>query len=130
MRMKIPNDRPVFSNEMAAYWFEDGVLVAYSKSVLRTVDLIRSNVEFVKNIAGNKPAPLLIYLASSPVPDKETRGYSVEKLPEIYKAMAMIAKPGLLKFIMNILFAVKPSPIPMKSFSDPVKANHWLQQFL
>jgi hypothetical protein len=130
MEIPIPTDRPVYENQMATYWFEDDFLVSLSKSVLRTVDLIRSNVEFVKGITGNKPVPLLIYLASSPVPDKETRRYSVEKLPEIYKAMAMVSKPGLSKFIMNILFAVNPPPIPMKSFSDAEKAKEWLQQFI
>jgi hypothetical protein len=129
MDIKIPNDRPTYENEMAVYWFEDGILVSLSKSVLRTVGLIRSNVEFVKGITNNKPVPLLIYLANSPIPDKETRQYSVQKLPEIYKAMAMVSKPGLSKFIMNILFAVKPPPIPMKSFSDPAKAKVWLKQF-
>ena len=115
--------------EIADYWFEDGILVSLSKSTLRTVESISRNVALVKQITGNKPVPLLIYLANSPIPDKETRKFSTEQLPVIYKAMAMVSKPGLSKFIMNILFALKPPPIPMKSFTDDKEAKEWLKQY-
>jgi hypothetical protein len=84
----------------------------------------------VKKITGNKKVPLLIFLGNSPVPDKETRKFSTQQLPDVYKAMAMVSKPGLSKFIMNILFSLKPAPIPMKSFSDDKEAREWLKQFI
>ena len=126
----IPTDKQTYESEIATYWFDDGILVSLSKNPKRTVELIRSNVEIVKRITNNKPAPLLIYLSNSPVPDKETRKLSTEMLPVIYKAMAMVSKPGLAKFIMNILFALKPPPIPMKSFTDDKEAKEWLKQFV
>ena len=125
-----PTDREIIKGEIADYWFEDGILVSLSKSTLRTVESISKNVALVKEITGNKPVPLLIYLTNSPIPDKETRKFSTEQLPVIYKAMAMVSKPGLAKFIMNILFALKPPPIPMKSFTDDKEAKAWLQQYL
>ena len=125
----IPTDRQTWESEIATYWWEDGILVSLSKSPKRTVDNIAANVALVKQISGNKPVPLLIYLADSPVPDKETRRFSTEQLPVVYKAMAMVSKPGLAKLIMNILFALKPPPIPMKSFTDDRQAKEWLQQF-
>ncbi|MBI1308131.1 MAG: STAS/SEC14 domain-containing protein [Bacteroidetes bacterium] len=124
----IPTDRKIWEGNMATYWFEGEILVSLSKSVKRTVDLINENVGLVKSITGNKPVPLLIYLANSPVPDKATRKLSTEKLPEIYSAMAMVSEPGLSKFIMNILFALKPPPIPMKSFTHDEEAISWLRQ--
>lgn len=123
----IPTDRKVWEGEIATYWFENDVLISLSKSTLRTVDSISKNVALIKEISGNKPVPLLIYLADSPIPDKETRKYSTEQLPVIYSAMAMVSKPGLAKFIMNILFALKKPPIPMKSFTDANQAKAWLQ---
>jgi len=39
-----------------------------------------ANVQLVKQITNNKPTPLLIYLANSPVPDKAARKYSTEQL--------------------------------------------------
>ena len=117
--------------EIADYWLdEDGILHSYSKNPKRTVKNITENIALVKKITGNKKVPLLIYLSDSPVPDKETRKFSTEQLPNVYTAMAMVSKPGLSKLIMNILFRLKPPPIPMKSFTDPKEAKEWLTQFV
>ncbi len=131
MKLQIPIDRQTWESEIATYWFDDnGILVSLSKSVLRTVENISSNVALVKSITQNRPVPLLIYLANSPIPDKQTRKFSTEQLPFIYSAMAMVSKPGLSKFIMNILFGLRPPPIPMKSFTDDTAAREWLKQFV
>ena len=119
------------SGEIADYELkESGILVSYSKPIKRTVPLISANVELVKKITGGGPVPLLIYLCDSPVPDKETRKFSTEKLPEIYSAMAMVSKPGLSAFIMKILFKFQKPPIPMKSFTNEQEAEKWLNQFI
>src|SRR5919198_3849133 len=98
--VEIPTDRQIFEGEIATYWFEDGILVSLSKSPRRTIASIRDNVALVKRITNNKRVPLLIYLSNSPVPDKETRTFSTEQLPNVYKAMAMVSEPGLANFIM------------------------------
>jgi hypothetical protein len=124
-----PTGRPVYEGEIATYWFDDGILVSLSKSPKRTIANIKGNVGLVKQITGNKKVPLLIYLSNSPVPDKETRRFATTQLPVIYSAMAMVSKPGLAQFIMNILFKFKEPPIPMKSFSNDKEAKEWLKQF-
>ncbi|RFS16533.1 STAS/SEC14 domain-containing protein [Emticicia sp. C21] len=124
--MTIPTDRPIYEGEIATYWFDENILVSLSKSPKRTVENISGNVVLVKKITNNTPVPLLIYLSDSPVPDKATRQFSTQQIPVIYSAMAMVSKPGLSKFIMNILFSLKPPPIPMKSFSDVQEAREWL----
>jgi hypothetical protein len=129
MTITPPTDRQTFEGEIATYWIDDGILVSLSKSPTRTVANITGNVALVKQITGGKPMPLLIYLSDSPIPDKQTRKFSTEQLPVIYSAMAMVSKPGLAKFIMNILFSLKPPPIPMKSFTDDKEAKQWLKQF-
>ncbi|WP_316768371.1 STAS/SEC14 domain-containing protein [Pedobacter frigiditerrae] len=123
-------DKHIIKGEIADYYLEDGILVSLSKNPRRTVDSIKKNVALVKEITNNKPIPLLIYLSNSPVPDRETREFSTTQLPIIYTAMAMVSKPGLSKFIMNILFSLKKPPIPMKSFTDDKKAKEWLKQYL
>ena len=131
MNIQKPTDRQTWEGEIATYWFDDnGILVSLSKSILRTVENISSNVVLVRSITDNKPVPLLIYLANSPIPDKQTRKFSTEQLPVIYSAMAMVCKPGLSRFIMNILFGLKSPPIPMKSFTNDQAATEWLKQFL
>ena len=131
MSIHVPTDRQTWKGEIATYWFDDnGILVSLSKSTLRTVESISANVLLVKSITNNKPVPLLIYLANSPIPDKQTRKFSTEQLPIIYSAMAIVSKPGLSKFIMNILFGLRPPPIAMKSFTNDIAATEWLKQFL
>ena len=127
--MTVPTDRQTFEGEIATYWFDGDILVSLSKSPKRTVTNIAGNVALVKQITNNRRFPLLIYLADSPVPDKATRKFSTVQLPLIYSAMAMVSKPGLSKLIMNILFSLKPPPIPMKSFTDDHAAKEWLRQF-
>lgn len=128
--MKPPENIETIKGEIADYRYIDGILYSYSKSLLRTVENISGNIALVKQIRGGKKVPLLIYLSNSPVPDKATRKFSTEKLPEIYTAMAMVSKPGLARFIMKILFRFKPPPIPMKSFTNDEEAKEWLQQFI
>lgn len=127
--MTPPGDREIIEGEIATYWFDDGILVSLSKSVQRTVANISSNVALVKQITGHKRVPLLIYLAKSPVPDKQTREFSTTQLPLIYSAMAMVSRPGLSTLIMKLLFRLKPPPIPMKSFTDDQAAKEWLKQY-
>ncbi|QNR84833.1 STAS/SEC14 domain-containing protein [Pedobacter riviphilus] len=129
--MRNDSDKQLIEGEIADYLLtDDGILISYSKSVLRTVGNISANVVLVKEITGNKKVPLLIYLKNSPVPDKETRKFSTEQLPQIYTAMAMVSKPGLAQLIMKILFKFQNPPIPIKSFTDDKKAMEWLKQFV
>jgi hypothetical protein len=129
--IKPPDNIQLIKGEIADYWFApDGILYSYSRNPRRTVKNITENIALVKSITNNKIIPLLIYLNNSPVPDKATRKFSAEQLPNVYSAMAMVSKPGLSKFIVNILFRVKPPAIPMKSFTDDKKAKEWLAQFV
>lgn len=124
------NSIPLVHGEIADYKFHEGILYSYSKSPKRTVKNISENIALVKHITNNKTVPLLIYLCDSPVPDKEARKFSTEQLPHVYKAMAMVAKPGLSQLIMSILFKLKTPPIPMKSFANDIEAREWLKQFV
>lgn len=123
-----PSNNELIKGEIADYWMRpDGILISYSKSVLRTVENISENSELIQKISGGRPVPLLIYLKNSPMPDKATRKLSTELLPKNYSAMAMVSQPGLAHFIMKLLFSLKPSPIPIKSFTDDQEALQWLK---
>ena len=129
-QLKLPDNIKLIQGTIADYYLDnDGILYAYSKNILRTVENISANIELVKQITGGKKVPLLIYLVNSPIPDKATRKFSIEQLPNVYTAMAMISKPGLAKFIMNLLFKVKIPPIPMQPFSDDLAAKEWLKHY-
>ncbi len=128
--MGTPKNKNIIHGEIADYVFDEGILYSYSKSILRTVQNISENIKLVKKITNNQKVPLLIYLCKSPIPDKETRKFSAEQLPNVYTAMAMVSKPGLSSLIMMVLFKLKKPPIPMKSFTDDKTAREWLKQYL
>lgn len=129
--MRSDSENQLIEGEIANYLLTDeGILVSYSKSILRTIENIKANVALVKEITNNKKVPVLIYLKNSPVPDKETRKFSTEQLSQIYMAMAMVSKPGLAQLIMKMLFKFQNPPIPIKSFTDKEKAMEWLKRFL
>src|SRR5437868_15536900 len=88
-------DKEIFEGEIATYWFDDGILVSVSKSPRRTVENITKNIALVKRITNNKKVSLLIYLSRSPIPDKETRKFVTEQLPNVYTAMAMVSNQDL-----------------------------------
>ncbi|MGI8635902.1 MAG: STAS/SEC14 domain-containing protein [Segetibacter sp.] len=128
--MTKPTDSPIFEGEIADYWLDDGILVSLSKSPKRTVENITGNIALVRSITNNRKVPLLIYLSNSAIPDKETRKFSSEQLPNIYTAMAIVSKPGLASLIMNVLFKFKAPTIPIRNFTDDKEAKEWLKQFL
>ncbi len=129
--MKFPTDRQIFEGEIATYWLDDdGILISVSKNPKRSVANITANIALVRSITDNKKVPMLIYLCNSPMPDKETRDFVTQELPNLYTAMAMVSKLGLASFIMTILFKFKPPVIPMKNFADAVEAKVWLKQYL
>ncbi|MBO9732706.1 MAG: STAS/SEC14 domain-containing protein [Chitinophaga sp.] len=129
--MNPPEHLPLIKGEIADYYYDPvGILYSYSKNIKRTVENITGNIALVKQITGNRKVPLLIYLAKSPVPDKATRQFSGEQVPEVYTAMAMVSKPGLSALIMKLVFAMKTPPIPMKSFTDDAVAREWLMQYV
>jgi hypothetical protein len=129
--MNPPENIQLIKGEIADYYYSpDGILYSYSKPPRRTVKNISENIALVKKITAGKKVPLLIYLSNSSVPDKETRKFSSEQLPNVYTAMALVSKGGLAQFIMNLLFKFKAPPIPMKSFSDDKEAKEWLMQFV
>jgi hypothetical protein len=128
--MKAIEDTELIKGTIADYRYSEGILYSYSKNPVRTVKNITENIALVKQITNGKKVPLLIYLSNSPVPDKATREFSTTQLAHVYTAMAMVSKPGLSKLIMNILFRLKPPPIPMRSFTDDKEAKEWLMQYI
>jgi hypothetical protein len=126
----IPADQPVWDGEIATYWFEGDVLVSRSKAVRRTVENLNANSVLINEITAGQPVPLLIYLTSSPMPDKAARKLSGELLPKNYSAMAMVSPPGLGGFIMKLLFGLRKPPIPMKVFDEGRDAKAWLLQYV
>lgn len=112
---------------LARYWrVSEDLLYADSKPAVRTVQTISDNIRLVHELSENQPVKLIITIAKSPVPDKETRDFVAKQLPQVYSAMAMIAPNKLTGFIINLIYGLKKTPIPMKTFSNFEDAEKWI----
>lgn len=113
--------------EIADYRLDrSGILYAYSNSVKRTVSNLNRNAILVRSITGKKPAPLLIFLKKSPIPDKAARDLSHRILPELYSAMAMVAENSLSALVLKMVFRFQKPPIPIRTFENEAEARVWL----
>jgi hypothetical protein len=129
--MQPPENAQLHEGDFATYWFDDeGILHSRSKSTLRTRENAERNFDLIRKISGGKKVCLLVYLAFTKKPDKETREYMVQGMPSVYKAMAIVSKFGLGNFVMALLFKFQKPVIPMKTFSDEAEAKEWLRQYL
>ncbi len=128
MKLEELTQKPVIGeSELAKYWRVDSTTIyAESKPAKRTVETIASNVALVKSLNGNKPVKLIITIAKSAVPDKETRALAAKELPLTYSAMAMIAPNKLTGFIINLIYGMKKPPVPMKTFASFEEAHQWI----
>lgn len=113
--------------EIADYRLDrSGILYSYSHSIKRTVGNLNRNAILVRSITGKKPVPLLIFLERSPVPDKAARALSRKLLPELYSAMAMVAKNSLSTLVLKMVFRLQKPPIPIRTFENETEAREWL----
>jgi hypothetical protein len=127
--MNIPTDRQIYHGEIATYWFEDDILISLPKSLRRTIEKVANNTALVQQATEGRKIPVLVYLKPYPIPDRATRKFAAEQIPNLYTAMAMVSKPGLANYVMNIMFAFSPPPVPMKHFTDDWAAKEWLRQY-
>ena len=129
--MNPPENTKIYKGEVATFWFDEtGILISKPTGKTRNMSNMPDNFVLVKQIVGNIRRPLLIYMDNSPLPDKETNELIDKEIPNVYKAVGLVATSGIKKIIMNLLFGLKPRVIPMKAFTSDSKAKQWLQSFL
>lgn len=129
--MNAPDNTKIFEGELAIFWFdENDILCAYAKNTPRSLEKQKQNYAFIREITGNKKVCLLSDITSASPQDKKTRDYSAGELPNVFKAMALISKSPLGKFIANMFVALKNQPIPIKMFATEEEAKEWLKQYL
>lgn len=124
---EIMSVQPAGESELATYWWVDEhTLYAKSKPTDRTVKTISENVALVKGLHEQQPVKLIISIAKSKVPDKETRDLAAKELPLTYSAMAMITSSKLAGFIINLIYGMKKPPIPIRVFRSFETAQQWI----
>jgi hypothetical protein len=124
------NDK-IYESELAIFWFnEEGMLCANGKNVLRTLENQKRTYECIKQISGNKKVCLLSDATSSSAQTKEVREYIAGEMPNLFKAMAVISRSSMGRFITNVFLSVNRYPVPIKMFDNEASAREWLRQYL
>jgi hypothetical protein len=126
-----PKDVKIYDGELAVFWLdESGILCANGKSTPRTLEKQKANFELIKQITNNKKVCILSDATSSGPQDNETRAYTADEMPNLFKAMAVIANSVTSKYIVNLFLALKSQPVPIKMFSSEKEAREWLKNYL
>jgi hypothetical protein len=130
--MQEPKDKSkIYMGEMATFWFdEDGVLCAITNNSPRTIENLRRNFDFIRQITGDKKSCLLSDITHSAALDKKAREFSAEEFPKLFKAMAIYSSNDYGKLVADPFIVMKEQSIPIKYFSDEYSAREWLVQYL
>src|ERR1043166_2740688 len=128
--MDAPKDRTLAETEIATSWLDDdGILYQISKPPQRTIKNVTENLEAIRKLTGGKKVCVIVFVSKGSPPDQATRKFVNEQLPKNYKAMAIVSKSGVGKFIMNLLFSFSAPVIPMKTFGNVEEARAWIGQY-
>jgi len=129
--MTPPQNASIYEGELASFWFdEQGILCAVSKKVSRTLEKQEANYELVRKITGNQKVCLLADNTETYTQDSQTRTYSAQVIPQLFKAMAVISRTAIGHASAHLFEYFQGQPIPIKRFEDEKEAKAWLIRYL
>ena len=103
----------------------------YTKNLRINLAIAKAIVRTRISFTGNKKIPSLIISQGVVSIDKPAREYlSSADATKGLTAAAIVVSSAFSSFLGNFFLAVNKTNIPVKLFSDAVKAEQWLQQFI
>jgi hypothetical protein len=129
--VKPPKSAQVIEAPNSTYWFEDGILFVVTKKAppLSLEDQKRVTEEFIRKLNGKKICAVMDVTNSSPSP-RPNREYSSKLMPEVFKAIAFIARNPVGRMMANLYFTYTPFPFEHKVFKNEKEARDWIKQFV
>ena len=111
---------------------KNNILVgAYKKDLRINLEVAKAIVQSRIFFTGNTKMPSLIISQGVITMDKPAREYlSSKEATEGLAASAIVVNSAFSSFLGNFFLSVNKTNIPVKIFSDAVKAEEWLQQFI
>lgn len=111
---------------------KDGILIGtYEKDLQIDLDTARQIVEYRLAFTEGKTVPAMIFSSGVKSMDKRARDYlASEKGTKGLSATAIIAKSSFSRIMGNFFLRVNETGIPVKIFSNKMKAEKWLKQFV
>lgn len=127
-----PNDKQLIYTTNALGWLSENEIyysVSFDEQKHLTLDeLMEEHYEWRKNF-NNKVCMLAVFDGRTKFP-KEQREFILNELPNVIKALALIADSTLAKIVGNFYFGIKKQDYPSKVFSNVADAENWLKQFV
>jgi hypothetical protein len=129
--MKIPQNVPLYDHPIATCWLDsEGIFYSVSKPGLRTIALLDDYIEFVKDICRCEQVCIIADIDEATPMDPETRKYAAKRLPEIYKAMAILATSKIAVENGSIYLGLVNEGYPIRMFIDKRTAKEWIREYL
>jgi hypothetical protein len=129
--MKIPQNTRIYEHPMATCWLDaEGILYAVSKPIPRTIDLLGDYIKFVKKVCRCDKVCLIADIDEATPMDTNTKKYAAKHLPEIYKAMAILATSKIASENGSIYLNLVNEGYPIRMFVDKRTAKDWIRQYL
>jgi hypothetical protein len=129
--MEPPGSAEVIETPTSRYWFDEGILYVVGKKApaLPLAEQKKLTEAFKKKLDGKKICGVMDVSNSSPT-SKEAREYNSKEIPEMFKAIAFIARNPVGRMIANVYLGFKPFSFPSKVFSNEEDARKWIRQFV
>lgn len=129
--MKPPSTAEVNETSTSTYWLHEGILYVIGKrgKELPLEEQKKQTEDFKKKLNGQKICAVMDVTNSTPS-SKEAREYSAKQLPEMFKAIAFVAKNPVGRMMANLYLTFKPFSFTTKVFGDEEEAIKWIRQFM
>jgi hypothetical protein len=118
-------------DEYLKAWIEDDIIYGeYAYNLEMTLTIAMETVKIRRNLAGEKPYPIIIDLHNLRSITKEARDFLAKgKAVESVIAIALISRTNLHKMIGNLYLTFSKPPVPTRLFNDKTEARVWIKQF-
>jgi hypothetical protein len=130
--MKANAGDQVYFGSIADYWFDkQGILFSTCKESPGSIETLKENFNFVKQLTGDKKVCLIADSFSTKACNMEMLKYSINEFPKVYTAIALVPLCPMGKMFGTIFSSLIPAnSIPIKLFSDKETARVWITQYL
>jgi hypothetical protein len=127
--MKPPSTVSINETSNSTSWFDDGIMYVVTKRnpYEATEERKKQTTEFIKKLNGKKICAIIDVTNSSTF-SRESREYNAIILPQMFCAIAFIARNPLGRMLVNLYLGMKPLAFPHKIFSNEEDAKEWILQ--
>jgi hypothetical protein len=131
--MESPEKFCVYECAVSSYWFDgNGFLWARSKNVIHTRRKSKAAFELIRHLTDNQRVCLVLDLSCNSLVmlDEKSKEFIASELPEMFRAVAVLAPTTLQKVAPTIFLNTVGQPVPIKIVDTEQEAVEWLKWYM